>query len=63
MRNLGPFQVSAISLGCMSMSHAYGEPPSAAHSARVLNQALDMGYTMLDTAALYGLGANETLLG
>ena len=62
-RKIGPFEFSAISLGCMSMSHAYGEPPPAAHSSRVLNEALDLGYTMLDTAALYGFGANETLLG
>jgi aryl-alcohol dehydrogenase-like predicted oxidoreductase len=62
-RNIGQLQVSAISLGCMSMSHAYGEPPSAEHSSRILNEALDLGYTMLDTAALYGFGANETLIG
>ena len=62
-RNIGQFQVSAISLGCMNMSHAYGEPPPAEHSSRILNEALDLGYTMLDTAALYGFGANETLIG
>jgi aryl-alcohol dehydrogenase-like predicted oxidoreductase len=63
MRKIGKFEVTAISLGCMSMSHAYGEPPPAEHSGRVLNEALDLGYTMLDTAALYGFGANETLIG
>lgn len=62
-RRIGEFEVSAISLGCMNLSHAYGIPPSAEHGARLLNQALDIGYTMLDTAALYGFGANETLLG
>ena len=62
-RPLGPFTVSAIGLGCMSMSHAYGEPPPAEHSTRVLNEALDLGYTMIDTAALYGFGANESLIG
>lgn len=62
-RRIGPFQVSAVSLGCMNLSHAYGHPPPAEDGARLLNQALDLGYTMLDTAALYGFGANETLIG
>jgi aryl-alcohol dehydrogenase-like predicted oxidoreductase len=63
LRRIGEFEVSAISLGCMNLSHAYGVPPTAEHGSRLLNQALDIGYTMLDTAALYGFGANETLLG
>ena len=63
MRRIGEFEVSAISLGCMNLSHAYGIPPAPEHGARLLNQALDLGYTMLDTAALYGFGKNETLLG
>ncbi len=62
-RKLGPFQVSAISLGCMNLSHAYGAPVSAEQAERVLLAALDAGVTMFDTAALYGFGANETLLG
>jgi aryl-alcohol dehydrogenase-like predicted oxidoreductase len=62
-RQLGPFSVSEISLGCMNLSHAYGTPPDEAYSVELLNRALDIGYTMLDTAALYGFGANETLLG
>jgi aryl-alcohol dehydrogenase-like predicted oxidoreductase len=47
----------------MSMSHAYGTPPDAATSTTVLNTAIDLGYTLVDTAALYGFGANETLIG
>ncbi len=62
-RNLGPFDVSAIGFGCMSLSHAYGSPPDEAAGARMLLRALELGYTHLDTAALYGGGANETLLG
>ncbi|MDP3699886.1 MAG: aldo/keto reductase [Hylemonella sp.] len=62
-RKLGPFQVSALSLGCMSLSYAYGVPPAPEHGERVLLSALDAGVTMFDTAALYGFGANETLVG
>jgi aryl-alcohol dehydrogenase-like predicted oxidoreductase len=62
-RRVGSFEVSAIGLGCMSLSHAYGVPPDTAYGGRLLNRALDLGYTFLDTAALYGFGANETLLG
>ena len=62
-RQIGPFQVSAIGLGCMNLSHAYGQPPSAEQAERVLLAALDAGVTLFDTAALYGFGANETLVG
>jgi aryl-alcohol dehydrogenase-like predicted oxidoreductase len=62
-RRFGPFTVSAIGLGCMNLSHAYGTPPSAEQGERVLLAALDAGVTLFDTAALYGFGANETLIG
>lgn len=62
-RALGPFTVSAIGLGCMNLSHAYLPRPDAADAARLLLHALDAGVTFLDTAALYGFGANEALLG
>jgi hypothetical protein len=62
-RKLGPDEVSTIGLGCMSLSHAYGTPPDPADAAAVLRRALDLGYTMIDTAALYGFGANEALIG
>jgi len=62
-RQLGGVEVSPIGLGCMCVSHAYGHPPSPETGAKVLNAALDLGCTHLDTAALYGFGANETLLG
>jgi aryl-alcohol dehydrogenase-like predicted oxidoreductase len=63
VRRLGSIEVSAVSLGCMGLSHAYPHFPSEAESIRLLNHALDAGVTMLDTAALYGHGANEILLG
>ena len=62
-RKLGQFEVSAIGLGCMSLSHAYGPPPPREQAERVLKGALDAGYTFFDTAAVYGLGHNETLVG
>ena len=62
-RRIGPFEVSAIGLGCMNLSHAYGTPPDRRQAAAVLNGALDGGITLFDTAALYGFGANEALLG
>jgi aryl-alcohol dehydrogenase-like predicted oxidoreductase len=62
-RSLGPFTVSAIGLGCMNLSHAYGAPVSPEQGERVLLAALDAGVTLFDTATLYGFGANETLVG
>jgi aryl-alcohol dehydrogenase-like predicted oxidoreductase len=61
-RKVGPFEVKAIGLGCMSMSHAYGTP-DIAEAEVALHKALDIGYDFLDTAALYGFGKNEELLG
>jgi len=62
-RKVGPFEVFPIGLGCMSLSHAYGPPPPREQAERVLKGALDAGYTFFDTAAVYGLGHNETLVG
>ena len=62
-RTIGPFQVPAIGLGCMNLSHAYGAPPPAEVAAALLRLAVDLGVTLFDTAALYGFGANETLVG
>jgi aryl-alcohol dehydrogenase-like predicted oxidoreductase len=62
-RRIGPFAVSAVSLGCMNLSHAYGAPPPPEAAEKLLLRALDLGVTMFDTAALYGFGANETLVG
>jgi len=62
-RTIGPFTLGPIGLGCMSLSHAYGTPPDEAHSIWLLNHALDLGCDFIDSAALYGFGANETLIG
>lgn len=62
-RILAGREVEAIGLGCMSLSWAYGTPPSNEDGARLLHRALDLGYTHLDTARIYGAGHNETLIG
>ncbi|MEY3572568.1 MAG: hypothetical protein RJA77_483 [Pseudomonadota bacterium] len=62
-RALGPFQPSAIGLGCMNFSHGYAPAVSQEQAARVFHRAFDLGVTLFDTAAIYGNGANERLLG
>jgi aryl-alcohol dehydrogenase-like predicted oxidoreductase len=62
-RKLGGRTVNPIGLGCMSLSWAYGVPPSEDDAMALLNRALDLGYDHLDTANIYGIGHNETLLG
>ena len=63
IRKLGPFDVTAIGFGCMNLSHAYGPPQPRDVAERVLRRALELGVTHFDTAALYGLGINEALVG
>jgi aryl-alcohol dehydrogenase-like predicted oxidoreductase len=63
LRALGPYQVTAIGYGCMNLSHAYGPPQPREAAERMIRQALDLGVTHFDTAALYGFGANEQLVG
>ncbi|MEO8249448.1 MAG: aldo/keto reductase [Burkholderiales bacterium] len=62
-RKIGPFEINPIALGCMNLSHAYGVPPPPEQGERLLLEALDLGVDMFDTAALYGFGASETLVG
>jgi aryl-alcohol dehydrogenase-like predicted oxidoreductase len=62
-RALGPFQVSPIGLGCMNICHAYGNPPPPEQAERLLRTALDAGVTHFDTAALYGFGMSEKIVG
>lgn len=62
-RQLGPYTVSAIGLGCMNLSHAYGAPPAPEVGEALLHRAYDLGVTLFDTAALYGFGTNEVLVG
>ena len=61
-RRLGSLAVSAEGLGCMGMSEFYG-PGDEAESIATIHRALDLGVTLLDTADVYGVGANEQLVG
>ncbi len=61
-RKLGNLEVSAIGLGCMGMSHAYGTPDDA-ESVATIHRAIELGCTFLDTAEVYGPFTNEELLG
>ena len=62
-RVLGPgLEVGALGLGCMGMSDFYG-PHDDDESLGVLGRALELGVTMFDTSDMYGIGANERLLG
>ena len=63
IRKLGPYDVTAIGFGCMNLSHAYGPPQPKEISERIIRRALELGVTHLDTAALYGFGLNEQLVG
>jgi len=61
-RKIGSLSVSALGLGCMNMSFGYGEADDEV-STRLLNQAIDTGYSFFDTAQVYGSGHNESLIG
>ena len=50
--------VSAVGLGCMGMSHAYGAPADKKEMTGLLLRAVDMGYTFFDTAEVYGTAEN-----
>lgn len=58
-RNLGNgLTVSAVGLGCMGFSHAYGAPTEHSEAVKAIRQAVDLGYTFFDTAEVYGTAEN-----
>ena len=64
-RTLGKsgLEVSALGLGCMSMSALYGPPADKGEMIKLIRTAHDRGVTMFDTAESYGPFANEELVG
>ena len=68
IRKLGEIAVSEIGMGCMGLSHGYGDIPTEDYSITAIQKAFDYGCTFFDTAEgygsqLYGEGHNEKLLG
>ncbi|OXM55546.1 aldo/keto reductase [Amycolatopsis thailandensis] len=62
-RRLGGLEVGAQGLGCMGMSQAYGVRDDDTESIATVHRALELGVNLLDTANVYGAGANEELVG
>ena len=64
-RKLGTqgLEVSAIGFGCMGLNAVYGPAPDEAEALKVLARAVELGVTFFDTAEIYGMTANEVLVG
>lgn len=67
-RNLGNIEVSEIGMGCMALSHGYGQIPEHPYSVNAIRAAFEYGCTFFDTAEAYGAqlyyeGHNEEILG
>lgn len=62
-RTLGTLEVSALGLGCMSMTSAYGPPADHRQMVDLIRHAVEKGVTLFDTAEAYGPFVNESLVG
>jgi aryl-alcohol dehydrogenase-like predicted oxidoreductase len=62
-RKLGKLEVSALGLGCMGMTHAYGQAPDRQAMIALLRTAVERGVSFFDTAEVYGPFNNEELVG
>lgn len=62
-RKLGPLTVSAIGMGCMGFTHAYGNPPPEEEGIRLVHYAFEQGCRFFDTAEMYSYFRNEEFLG
>jgi len=56
-------ELPAIGLGCMGLSEFYGPPTEKGAAIKLLHESIELGVQHFDTAEMYGMGANETLLG
>lgn len=62
-RMLGTIEVSAVGMGCMGFSTAYGKTPAEDESCRLMRYAHEQGCTLFDTAEIYATYRNEELVG
>lgn len=62
-RKLGNIEVSAIGMGCMGFTHAYGAVPEEKESIRLVHKAFDLGCNFFDTAEMYSYFGNEEFVG
>ena len=62
-RKLGNLEVSAIGLGCMGFTHAYGEGPEEKEGIHLVHLAFERGCNFFDTAEMYGYFNNEEFVG
>jgi len=62
-RNLANLEVTALGLGCMGMTGAFGPPPDRQQMLSLIRAAVDRGVTFFDTAQVYGPFRNEELVG
>ncbi|MBO4311768.1 MAG: aldo/keto reductase [Desulfovibrionaceae bacterium] len=62
-RRLGELEVSAIGMGCMGFTHAYGERPEENEAIRLVHKAFELGCTFFDTAEMYSYFKNEEFVG
>lgn len=63
MRKLGVLEVSAIGMGCMGFTHAYGEGPSESDGIKLVHKAFELGCNFFDTAEMYSYFKNEEFVG
>ena len=62
-RKLGQLEVSALGLGCMGLSFAFGPPTDRSEAIKLIRAAYEKGVTLFDTAEVYGPGLNEEVEG
>lgn len=62
-RKLGNLEVSAIGMGCMGFTHAYGNPPPEEEGIRLVHYAFEQGCNFFDTAEMYSYFKNEEFVG
>jgi aryl-alcohol dehydrogenase-like predicted oxidoreductase len=62
-RKLGQLEVSALGLGCMGLSFAFGPPTDRPEAIKLIRAAHEKGVTLFDTAEVYGRGLNEEVVG